>query len=264
MENIKMFTRRVCAYIIDLFIVLLVSTIISNIPFINKDMKDYQKTYDEYEEKYNNYADYNQLLKDSYNDELIAEEEYQELIKNDLYKELIESKYDDQTISKEEYDNIVEETKTKFDSVAEDYVYLLSKKSVTSSLITLICVLLYFGVMQFFLKGETIGKKLFKLKVVSANDEKITVLNYLLRSLIVNEVLFNIISILSLVFATRAVYTKIDNVISILLSIVEGLIIFLVIYREDGRGLHDLLFNTKVISTEDTPQNKKIKKEGSK
>ena len=37
-----------------------------------------------------------------------------------------------------------------------------------------------------------------------------------------------------------------------IISAVEAVIIFLVLTRDDQRGLHDLLFNTKVISTETT------------
>ena len=38
-------------------------------------------------------------------------------------------------------------------------------------IIDLVCTLLYFGVLQFFCKGQTIGKKLFQIRVVS-NDER--------------------------------------------------------------------------------------------
>ena len=40
-----------------------------------------------------------------------------------------------------------------------------------------------------------------------------------------------------------------------LVSISEAIIIFLVLTREDQRGLHDLLFNTKVISIEEPKEN---------
>jgi len=45
-----------------------------------------------------------------------------------------------------------------------------------------------------------------------------------------------------------------------LVSIVEAIIIFLVLTREDARGLHDLLFNTKVVSIEEINSNKFIEK----
>ena len=36
----------------------------------------------------------------------------------------------------------------------------------------------YFGIIQYFLKGQTIGKKILKLKVISASTKKINILNY--------------------------------------------------------------------------------------
>lgn len=255
MTNIKPLMKRVCAYIIDLFIVLLISSLISSIPFLNKGMDDYQKTYTEYEQKYNNYAKYLTLLEESYKDKEINEEEYIKLTEQEKYKEIISSKYEDNKISQGEYKEIVENINKKFDSVAKDYIYILNKKGISNSIITLICTLLYFGILQYFLKGQTIGKKILKLKVVSASDKKINILNYILRSLIVNDVLLNTIGLLLLVLTSKKVYTQADNIISTIISISEALIIFLVLTRIDQRGLHDLLFNTKVISTEESIEN---------
>lgn len=264
MTNIRPLMKRVCAYILDLFIVLIVASLISSIPALNKNMDDYQKTYEEYEEKYNDYTDYLTLLEESYKDEEINEEEYTKLTDSEQYQEIISSKYDDNKISEKEYTKIVSEVNENFDTLAADYVYILSKEGVSNSVITLICTLLYFGVIQYFLKGQTIGKKILKLKVVSASDKKINILNYILRSLIVNDILLNGVGITFLLLSSKSVYTSADNVINILISIVEAIIIFLVLTREDQRGLHDLLFNTKVISTEETKEevsqidNKKI------
>ncbi|MBQ2872876.1 MAG: RDD family protein [Bacilli bacterium] len=241
--------KRTIAYAIDTIIILAVSSLISSIPFLNKGMDDYQKTYDEYEEEYNKYSEYLTLLDKSYKDEEITEEEYTKLTESTEYKGIIETKYEDKKLSQDEYDDAVEEINEEFDKIAKDYVYILSKKGISNSIITLVCTLLYFGVIQYFLKGETIGKKIFKLKVISANNKKLNIFNYLFRSLIVNDILLNTIGILFLAFATKTVYLKADSLITTLVSVVEAVIIFLVLTREDQRGLHDLLFNTKVIST---------------
>lgn len=250
MNNIRPLMKRVCAYIIDLFIVLLFASFLAKIPLLNKNIDNYQKTYEEYEEEYNIFSEYMKLLNKSYEDELITEEEYNELIKEDKYSEIIVSKYDDKEISKSEYTKITKELNQKFDNIAKDYVYILNKESIPNTIITLVCTLLYFGVIQCFLKGQTIGKKLLKLKVVSSSEKKISVLNYLLRSLIVNDVFLNTIGLIFLVFSSKNIYQQADNILQVLVSIVEAIIIFLVLTREDSRGLHDLLCHTKVISTD--------------
>lgn len=258
MQNMKPFIKRLVAYTIDTVIILVVSSLLSSIPFLNKGMDNYQKTYKEYEQEYNKYSEYLKLFNDSYKDEEISEEEYVKLTENQDYKKTIETKYEDKKISQDEYDDIVEEINEEFDLIAKDYVYILSKKGISNSVITLVCTLLYFGVIQYFLKGETVGKKIFKLKVVSANNKKLNIFNYLLRSLIVNDVLLNTINILFLMFATKTIYSQVNTIITSSISVIEGIIIFLVLTREDGRGLHDLLFNTKVISTEEKQENQKI------
>lgn len=250
MNNIRPLMKRVCAYIIDLFIVLLVASFLAKIPLLNKNIDNYQKIYEEYEEEYNIFSEYLNLLNQSYEDELITEEEYNELIKEDKYSEIIVSKYDDKEISKGEYKIITKELNQKFDDIAKDYVYILNKEGIYNSIITLVCTLLYFGVIQYFLKGQTIGKKLLKLKVVSSSDKKINILNYLLRSLIVNDVFLNTIGLIFLVFASKNIYQQATNTLQVLVSTIEAIIIFLVLTREDGRGLHDLLCHTKVISTD--------------
>lgn len=251
MTNLRPLMKRVCAYVIDLFVVLLLGSLISSIPILNKEMSSYRETYDEYTNKYNEYAEYLTLLEESYSDDEINEEEYNKLITLENYKDLIISKYDDNKISKGEYKEIIEDINNQFDKVAEYYIYLLNKKGIPNSIITLVCTLLYFGIFQYFLKGQTIGKKLLKLKVVSASQKKINILNYILRSLVVNDVLLNGIGIIFLILSSQKIYTQANSILSILISISEAIIIYLVLTRADRRGLHDLLCNTKVISIEE-------------
>lgn len=250
MTNIKPLIKRVGAYVIDLIIVLILGSLITSIPLFNKNMDEYQEIYDEYVVEYNEYTEYLTLLQESYKDEEISEEEYNKLMEVEAYKAKVTSKYEDNKISKGEYNEIVEDINTQFNEVVNSYNYILGKEGISNSIITLTITILYFGVIQYFLKGQTIGKKLLKLKVVSASNKKINVLNFILRSLIVNEVLLNVIGVLFLAFATKKVYLQADNILTIAISVVEAVIIFLVLTREDQRGLHDLLFNTKVISTE--------------
>ena len=243
--------KRVLAYMIDILIVTIIASLITYIPIINKQFDKYQTIYDEYKEIYSEYTNTIILLNDSYEDKEITEEEYQSLLEKERYSSIIESKYSDQIITQEEHEEITSLIEEEYSKIAQDYNYKLQKNSIYNSIITLICTLLYFGVLQYFLKGESIGKKIMHLKIVSANGKKINILNYLLRSLIVNNVFLNGINILFLAFTSEQIFSQADQMISLLISIIEAIIIFLIITREDNRGLHDLLCNTKVISTKE-------------
>ena len=264
MKNIKFLIKRVCAYTIDLVIVLILASTLSSIPVINKNIDIYQEKYDEYQKEYNDYSEYLNLIKSSYEDEEITEEEYNQLIQEEKYKDLIITKYDDAKISAGEYKQITEKLQEELNTKTGEYSYILSKYGIYNTVITLVCTLLYFGVIQYFLKGQTIGKKLLRLKVVSASDKKINILNYLLRSLIVNDILLNTIGTIFLMFTSKKIYLQANSILTTLVSISEAIIIFLVVTREDGRGLHDLLFNTKVIDTSINDQNLETQPEHTK
>ena len=122
MKNIKPFLKRVLAYTIDMIIILIVSSLLSSIPFLNKGMDSYQKTYKEYEEEYQKYSEYIKLLNTSYEDKEITEEEYLKLTESTEYSKTIETKYEDQKISKDECEDIVEEVNEEFDKIAKEYI----------------------------------------------------------------------------------------------------------------------------------------------
>ena len=204
MNNIRPVSKRVLAYSIDILIVLILASLITEIPIFNNKMDKYQKTYQEYQEKYNEYSKYINILEQKYQDSEITEEEYNELILEEKYQEIITSKYKDNKITKGEYNKIKEEINTEYSSIAKNYIYKLNKQGIFNSIITLSTTLIYFGIIQYFLKGQTIGKKILKLKVVSASNRKLNILNYILRTLIVNNVLLNSISIIFLLLATKS------------------------------------------------------------
>lgn len=177
-------------------------------------------------------------------------ENYNKLIKQ--FSNLTEE-YANQKITKEEY--LVK---------GNDINYSLSKETVAESIVTLVITITYFVVFTYFMNGETIGKKIMKIKITSNNRKKLTMNNYLIRSLIINSILLQFISILTILFLDKKTYLSIYSIISNLFSIIFVVSLMMILFRKDGRGLHDILANTKVISTEKKEKNvaeKETKKE---
>lgn len=249
--DIKSIIKRIVAYMIDIMIVTIIASLITTIPVFNKQYERYEEIYNEYQGIYTEYTNIIVLINDSYQDENIVQEEYTKIIETEKYEKFIKEKYDDQIITKDEYKNIKESIEKEYLNTAEEYSYKLQKIGIYNSIITLVCTLMYFGVLQYFLKGQTIGKKIMSIKVISITSKKVNIFTYILRSLIVNNILLNGINITILSLASRTVFNKANNITSLLISIVEAIIIFLVITREDHRGLHDILLKTKVISTKE-------------
>ncbi len=109
-------------------------------------------------------------------------------------------------------------------------------------------LILYFVLFQFYQKGQTLGKRLMKLRVVSSEEgRELTMNDYLYRSFISNALLVNILLIILVLFMNREVYFYINISLQIFQFILLLVIIFMMLFRRDGRGLHDLVAHSKVI-----------------
>ena len=123
-----------------------------------------------------------------------------------------------------------------------------------TGLITIINILfsiVYFIIIPFHKNGQTIGKKLLRIRVVSSDPIKeLTANNFAIRSLIINGILFTMFVLFLALLASRGVYA-----LGILIFVSMQLIITLVCLigvavKEDGRGLHDKLACTLVVRDE--------------
>ena len=218
MVKLKIVLKRFAAYLIDIIIVTVVSTFITSNNYINKDYEKYVDTYDEYVDYYDDYQKSLESL-------------------NDNRGELNES----------EFESKLENLNKEYINTSEDYSYKLAKLSFVPNFINMLCILLYFVVFQFYFGGVTLGKKLMKIKVVSNNEKKLTIFNFFLRSLILNSVLLNMVSMIYIIFLSKENYIICDQIVYIINYILEMAIIFTCAFNKSHRGIHDFVANTKVI-----------------
>lgn len=142
-------------------------------------------------------------------------------------------------------------SETEYLEKFNDISYIVNKESVQVSVVSVVLSIIYFVVLAYYMNGQTFGKKIMKIQVVSANSKKLTMNNYLIRSLLVDSILINTISIVTILFLEKSSYLKVYDVISTIFGAVYVIIFAMILFRQDGRGLHDLLANTKVISLND-------------
>ena len=163
---------------------------------------------------------------------------------------------DEYTENYSEYTELIEQANAgEIDTEADEYKdkivdlnYNINKYKVISSSISVAGFLLYFAVLQWALKGQTIGKKIMKIRVVAnKEDKKLNVGNYILRSLILNNIIFSIILIIGVYIFKAPGYYTLSMVVSYLQLLVMSLIMLMVVLRKDYRGLHDFVAGTKVI-----------------
>ena len=224
MMNIRF--KRIAAYFIDMVIVSVVVFGLTNIKQINYQYDAREKVSNEYQK----YIDKYEKIEKKY----------------DGAKE----KYKDKKISKKELNKIknsYNDYKKGYEKQIKRFNYELSKNSVISTIISIAVVIAYFGIFQYSLGGQTIGKKFMKLKVVKNKDGDLNIFNYLIRCLILNSIIINIALIIFVnIFSANDFYMA-NYIVSNIQSIVEILILIMIFMTTNARGLHDYVAGTKVI-----------------
>lgn len=193
------FNRRFFAYIIDIFIVLVIANLITMFIPISEKTQDY-------------------------------------------YKEL-------QTTQKKMYDKEID-VKEYTDIVLENN-YNISKGTVLISLTSIIIYILYFVVYQVYNNGQTVGKKLMKIKVKSITDESLSINTMLFRALIIYGIAANIINLILILLLKKELYLSISNTISIIQSLIVIISVFMILFSKQKRGIHDIITKTEVVNKED-------------
>jgi len=135
---------------------------------------------------------------------------------------------------------------------ALNMVYDITYLGVYSSIISLVVSFIYFGIFQYYTNGKTVGKLLFGIKVISTKNEKLKLIQTIIRSAIINSLLTSSIIIICVLFLSKTAFINVNKVIQM---IDLGLIIAsvsMILYRNDGVGLHDLLASTAVVNNYET------------
>ena len=138
-------------------------------------------------------------------------------------------------------------TKADYDKQFKNLSYNLEKNSTITTIISLACLIGYFGIFQYSQNGKTLGKRIFKLQVIKNKEGNLNITNYLLRSLILNNIIFIIARLILIYTLSKNVYMSAYNYLSSFQVIVQLLIIISIFVSKEGRGIHDLIAGTKVI-----------------
>lgn len=161
---------------------------------------------------------------------------------SEKYNELVNvyDQYADKEISEAEY--------------REAYVpiaYEMYRLNTNYVILDMIIVILYFAVLPFFFQGQTIGKKLFQLRIVSKDGNELTIVSYLLRAVVLNNVIISILLQVIVYVMDVNSYDFFYRNVNLAGYIIQYATLFLAFVRRDGRGLHDLIAGTKVVFTEE-------------
>lgn len=144
---------------------------------------------------------------------------------------------------------------------SNDLTYLNSKSNVGMTLTVVGVSLVYYVILCYFCNGITLGKYLMKLQIVSNKDKKLNMLNYLIRGLLINLILMYTLDSVLVLTLNKESFVAVYSIISYVLTLFLLATLLFVMYREDGRGLHDIIAGTKIISTKELKVKENIPEE---
>lgn len=131
-----------------------------------------------------------------------------------------------------------------------DLSYEKAKLDGISNVITILLGVIYYIVYQGLTKGQTLGKKLLKIKIVKNNKSELTFNDLILRNLLNNFIIFDILLAIFALISKKS-FLSAYKVINILEMGILVISIFMIAIRNDGRSIMDLFANTKVVRMEE-------------
>ena len=147
--------------------------------------------------------------------------------------------YVDGSVSMEEYVNQM-----------VDLSYDISRQTVIVSIVTVVISLLYYVVYPCYNNGQTLGKKLFKIKIKKINDKELSMNDLLIRSMINNSILVNIINITLVLFLSKDLYLSTSSLIGGIQYLVLFISLMMIAFTKDSQGLHDKVCKTEVVQAD--------------
>ena len=128
-----------------------------------------------------------------------------------------------------------------------DLGYDISKQTVIISIVGVVISLLYYVVYPCYNNGQTFGKKLMKIKIKKTNDKELTMNDLLVRSMINNSILVNIINVILVLFLSKNIFLSASSLVSSIQYIVLIISLIMIAFTKNAQGLHDKVVHTEVV-----------------
>ena len=127
--------------------------------------------------------------------------------------------------------------------------YVVEKEQSLINLVSVIFYVLYFGTIQYFLNGQTLGKKVAQIKIVGEDNKKVVHPKMILRSILTYTLYVNVLEAIFMHVLTESTYAFYVTPVSLIGNIYAIISFCMIAFRKDGRGLSDFICKTKVISS---------------
>lgn len=124
--------------------------------------------------------------------------------------------------------------------------YDLDKESYIKNIIILVTYISYYIIFQYLNNGQTIGKRLFKIRIKPI-DGKLKPNQIVIRALIINSIFSSIILLGTINLLNKENYLMLKTIITGVETLFIIVSAIMILYRKDKRGLQDIITKTEVV-----------------
>ncbi len=108
-------------------------------------------------------------------------------------------------------------------------------------------ILIYFIIVPYIFEGITLGKKIFKIKIVRNDNEALTMADLIIRNIIDTGIMYTLFSLMLSYILNSKVYFIISIIFSIIQITLLLINVIMIKKRKDKRGLDDIISKTKTV-----------------
>ena len=131
-----------------------------------------------------------------------------------------------------------------------DITLSLDREKFMINIINCVIIILYFVVLPLYKNGQTLGKKIFKIKIVREDKEDLTANELIIRNIVVNGLLNTFLAFCLVFLLSGFEYFTITSILGFIQFVLVVVSACMIIFRKDKKGLHDIITKTKVVYEE--------------
>ena len=161
----------------------------------------------------------------------------------------IDKLYDQQVKIVENYTN-QKITMQEYVNQLVDINYDIAKQTGIITLVSIAISLLYYVLYVYKNDGQSIGKKMMKIKIQKKDkDKELTMNDLLFRTMILQGTLVSIIGFCTILFLDKDTYLATNSLLNLIQYSILIISFFLIAFTKERQGLHDMVAKTEVVCT---------------
>lgn len=131
-----------------------------------------------------------------------------------------------------------------------DINYDIAKQTGIITLVSIAISLLYYVLYVYKNDGQSIGKKIMRIKIKKKDkDKELTMNDLLFRTMILQGTLVSIIGFCTILFLDKDTYLATNSLLNLVQYSILIISFFLVAFTKEKQGLHDMVAKTEVVCT---------------